>query len=144
MLLFLFERSLSQQQIDDVTNRGIRKASHAFLTAAQLENPEAYLRDQFEGVIRCINCLLENFSPQNFTERGHHLRPNKKIKPMLLSAFEAVTFLSELENLNRPNVSPFRLNDISEWYKDRLQIAIQTYLTNGSQNLPLPELAMAA
>lgn len=139
-----FERALSQQEIDDIREKGRIKARDILATANQSKNPDEYLRNQFTVTIGCIGHLIENFYPDSYIERGNYKKPDTKIKPMLLSAFKAVQCLTEFESLNIPNLSPFKGKQISEWYETRLIVAEKTYRTNAGIIEPSHHVPIAA
>ena len=138
----MFERALSQDEINRAKEKGIKKADKIFNLATNSENHQQVIRYNYLAVIACMSPLLDNFDENYFSLRGNDKKEDRDLKPMLLAAFQSVQCLEELER--RGSFSLFKNSSIVEWYKERLSQAENVYRKNGRIDLCRePELKAA-
>lgn len=129
----MFERALSQDEIDTASAKGIKKARETFNRAARSDNFSETIRRRYIAALRCMAPLLDNFDPQYFIKRDNDKKSDAALKIIFLGAVQTLKYLEELEKGEK--VTLFTDGSVVDWYRGRLSEAENVYRTNGEIHL---------
>ncbi len=122
-------RALIQAEISEAISKGAQDCN----TFVGFEGEG--LQDQFNVVADASEHMLENFYPFKFWERRNFLKPESELQSLLLGAFEAVSFMEELNTRIGVSAPEYSSNNtVIDKQKGKLSSAYYMYVTNGQSS----------